>query len=166
MRILFCVALIFVTSALRAAETAPSWPELESLFGTPVEGPAVKKFTAAHPLTKAAKGDSGSLAPKNQSYSIMFTGNRVDCVILHLGPSPKEYGDSNAVAYESDLPFGLKRLHTRKDVIGLLGEPDTPSGSFWQLNGCEIRVSFSKSTGLIQEVYIWKKDKARTKTSK
>lgn len=166
MRIFFCVALVFVTSVLRAAERAPSWSELESLFGTPVEGPAVQKFAASHPLDKAAKGDSGSLTPKNQSYSIMFTGNRVDCVILHVGPWPKEYGEPNWVGFENDLPFGLKRLHTRKDVIAVLGEPDTLSGNFWQMNGCELRISFSKSTGLMQEVYVWKKEKNQPKAPK
>lgn len=166
MRILFCAALVLITSALRAAETTPSWAELESLFGTPVEGPVLKKFAASHLLTRAAKGDSGSLTPKNQSYSIMFTGNRVDCVVLHVGPWPKNYGESSWTGFENDLPFGLKRLHSRKDVVALLGESDTLSGNFWQMNGCELRISFSKSTGLIQEIYIWKKDKARAKASK
>ena len=75
----------------------------------------------------------------------------------------RDYRGPLWTGYAEDLPFGLKRLYARKDVIGLLGNPDTITGNFWQVNNCELRISFSKNTGLIQEIYVWKKTKAQKK---
>jgi len=150
---------LFALLSVPAMAGDPSWTEFDRLFGAPVQGSIVQKFVTDHALSRAAKGDSGSFSPRNQSYAVHFEKNQVNCVILHVGPWSKDYADSNWTGYDGELPFGLQRLFARKDVVGLLGENEVSSSNFWLVGDCELRISFSPSTGLIQEVYVWKKAK-------
>ena len=159
MRILILTSLFFITlgATFSLAADDPKWEELSALFGLNIESEKVKKVVQTYNLSKAAKGDSGSFAPKHRAYSLMFDGDKISTIVLHFSPWPNGYGDPGWRPYAGDLPSRIKPSSRIKDLITLFGESHTKQGHRWISDGLDIWVHFSDD-GSISALYVSQAD--------
>jgi len=145
--------LISMATVPAHAGVNPTWDELNYLIGKMITSEDVKQFVEAHNLSKSAKGDSGSFTPNNNSYSVMFDGDRVSTIILNVAPWPNNFGDAYWKSFDGDLPAKIQRDHIKPDFIKMFGESHTPQGDAWITDGLEIWVHFNKE-GAISSLYV------------
>lgn len=137
----------------------PAWPVLNALFHQPVDGPLVRDLIRKYDLSRTVKFDSGSYSPSDRSYSLMFDGDRIDCIILHFGPWPAGGGYETWTSYSEPAPFGLLASDDRSDVIRKLGAPDEfPKSDTWIFKGYRLMLIFDPKSGKIEEAYISRDD--------
>ena len=166
MRILILTSLFFLTLGVKASFAAeePKWEELKSLFGLNIESERVKQVVRTYNLSKSAKGDSGSFTPQHNAYSLMFDEDKISTIILHVSPWPKGYGDPGWRPYASDLPSKIEPSSRIKDIITLLGNPQTKQGHTWISDGLDIWVHFNDD-GSISQLYVSQADTKKKKST-
>ena len=167
MRILILISLFFITLGETVALAAddPKWEELKVLFGLNIESEKVKQVVRTYDLSKAAKGDSGSFTPKHHAYSLMFRGNKISTIVLHVSPLPKGYGDPGWLPYAGELPSRIKPSSRLKELITLFGESHTKQGHTWISDGLDIWVHFSDD-GSISSLYVSQADSKKKKPAR
>jgi hypothetical protein len=164
MRNLILTSLFFITLGATVALGAedPKWEELKVLFGLNIESEKVKHVVSTYDLSKAAKGDSGSFTPKHRAYSLMFDGDKISTIVLHVSPRPNGYEDPGWGPYAGDLPARIKPSSSLKDLITLFGESHTKQGHTWISDGLDIWVHFNDD-GSIGELYVSQADSKNKK---
>ena len=111
----------------------PRWDEFSGLVGLPKDSPKVEAFVAKYRLTASAPGDSGVLKSKDLPVTLVYTGNKIARVVVHLynsnPPIPTRYPNgtistpSPAPIYHGDLVNGIRPFDHSGDVVRRLGPP-------------------------------------------
>ena len=141
----------------QAAED-PDWKLLQQLLGKTITHPQVIDFVKTHELKGIAKGDSGLLAGRHQSYSVHFEQSIVKTIQIKVSPWPKGYGEKDWTHYGKPLPGGLMPGDNRKTIERKLGSPIQPGGDDWTHGELRIWVLFNKDESAIQELYVSRTD--------
>ena len=150
MKIIVLIACI-AAGGVFAGDT-PSWDELAMLYGQSVDSTNMVAFAQRYGLRKHRKFDEGGFTPENNSFSVLFRRNTVDCVILHIKHT---WGDKKWTAYDHELPFGLSPTNTLAQVIGKFGTTNAGPET-WLISDFKVWPHFQDKTNAIFEVYMWK----------
>ena len=68
----------------------PTLEELTSLLSLEIESDEVQSLVTKFGLGQSQKFDEGSFTAKDQAFTLMFRGNRIDNVIFRASPWPEE----------------------------------------------------------------------------
>lgn len=138
---LLCVIFytLFHGLAHAAAAEQPPWQDLQALLGRSTANPQLTTIIRKHELKSISKGSDGSYFPEGHGYSIMFSRNIVDTIVLR------------ARGYENPLPAGLVADDDRASVLRKLGAPkgDPKFSDVWVHGGLEIWVHFTDIPGTV-----------------
>ena len=132
----------------------PSWAELAALFGREKTSPEVRAFVAERQLGETTKGPSGMFSPRDNAYTLMYSRNLIETIVIHVQPWPEGYGESHWSPYRGKLPFGLRVTDRREEVLRRLGPPTQKNGETWHCRGLSVCALFRKADGAIESLYI------------